>query len=104
MLANVCSRLSDRLASNFTVKQMSFYFGTAVTVRWTRHYSSTVKLALSACNTVTLLSVVESGSRRDVRTSSSCQQGDMDEPSQAKPEPEPEATGDRRRDNFPRHG
>lgn len=52
--------LSDRLVSNFIVRQMSFLFGAAVIIVLRYMYSSVVKLAFSPFNTLTLMPVAES--------------------------------------------
>lgn len=48
--------LSDRLVSNFIVRQMSFLFGAAVIIGLRHRCSSTVKPAVSPFNTLTLMS------------------------------------------------
>lgn len=47
-------RLSDRLVSNFIVRQMSFLFGAAVIIGLTLRCSSALKPAVSPFNTLTL--------------------------------------------------
>lgn len=49
-------QLSDRLVSNFIVRQMSFLFGAMVIIGLRHQCSSTVKLAVSPFNTLILMS------------------------------------------------
>lgn len=70
--------LSDRLVSNFIVRQMSFFFGAAVIIGLRHRCSSMVKPAVSPFNTLTLMSVAECQSPdMTPAVSSLCQEGDM---------------------------